>query len=229
VTLVLCFSFLVACSDDSGASGTDKGPQADTLAADGQAGSDGSSTDGPISDGAAPNDTTPTEGGPQPTEGGPTPVDSAPTPVDSATPLDAGGPTQDASGPSSLQVTIDKVSVWANLMPIVPPDPTHVTLALSLTNTGKQPVKNVTLTNAAIVAVKGSKATPIQLVAQPGFSGNVPGGQTVQATFSKVLGTSATPLPAKCGDNVEVGFTVAFSGGQVGPLTSSAVPFTCAL
>jgi hypothetical protein len=241
VSLVICISFLAACSDDTGVT-ADKGGQSDTLVTDAQAG-DSAVTDGPLADSTKPGDAEPADGskpadgpqptdggpkpvdgGPKPVDGGPKPVDGGPKPVDSATPVDA-GPAADAS--SSFQVKIDKVSVWADLMPPVSPDPTHVTLTLSFTNTGKQPVKNITLTQAAILAVKGGKATPIQLVAQS-FGGSVPGGQTVQATFKKVLATTTTPLPAKCGDNVQVRFTVSFNGGTVGPLTTSAVPFTCA-
>jgi hypothetical protein len=204
----LCLA-LAAC-DDEGTSPSDSGAP-DQLVADGLV-ADGPVADGPVGEGG-------TTDGPL-ADGQPT--DQAV--VDGLPPPD--GPVADAA-PVSLQVVFDKVDVWANLMPIVPPDPTHVNLTLSFTNNGTQQISGIQLIDSAIQPVPTGTQQPIDLVPTGSFNGKVPAGQTVTVDFNKVQKSSSTPYPT-CGSTVKIGTTVSYTGGKLGPLWSGDAPFTCA-
>jgi len=201
----LCL-MLAAC-DDEGTSPTDSGAP-DQLVADGLV------ADGPVGEGV--------------TTDGPTPdQQSTDQAVVDGLPPTPDGPVADAA-PASLQVKFDKVEVWANLMPMVPPDPTHVNLTLSFTNSGTQQVSGLQLIDSVIQPVPTGTAQAIDLTPTTSFNGKVPAGQTVTVDFSKVQKSTSTPQPTTCGAMVKVGTTVSTDSGKVGPLWSGDAAFTCA-
>jgi hypothetical protein len=120
--------------------------------------------------------------------------------------------------------------VWANLMPIVAPDPTHANVKMSFTNQGTSDVTGVKLINAALTAYNSptSKAHPLVLQPASGFTGVVPAGQTQQADFTHTPSTTQTPVPFPCGTQVQVRTEVSSSAGALGPLLSKPVTFDCA-
>lgn len=161
---------------------------------------------------------------------GKAPLDSKPAPdlgpiADWAQPVDQ-KPAEAAPGTFSASIT--QVSVWANLMPPAPPDPTHVKLTLTFKNSGSSDITNVSLTGTTLINASGTGYThALTMKPTTTFSGVVKAGATLTVDFSNVPKTTSTPLPFTCSTQVKAYATVATGQGSQGPIWSSATSFQC--
>jgi hypothetical protein len=130
-------------------------------------------------------------------------------------------------GPAALKVSIVKAYAWANLMPVVPPDPTRATMTVRFTNSGSTTIGGIKLQEAAIVGASGSPVHPLTMKSTSPFGGQVEAGASASVDYRSVASTKSTPVPFKCDAGVKLRIRVAYSGGSVGPVESAQISFKC--
>lgn len=215
---------LGACSDDatttdSGATDMSRrdGPAADTRAADGPGG-DARAGDGLAADSASP-DARRSDGAP---------ADQSARDGNADQGARDGGGGGDASGSSSLTARIDAVYAWANLQPIVAPDPTHATITLELKNSGSGAISAIAISAAEIASTKAPLKTHTLAAMKPivAWNGTLAAGATVSIQFQNTPSGVQTPVAFGCNDKVELSMTLTSSSGAVGPLKKTTT-FNC--
>ena len=132
-----------------------------------------------------------------------------------------------AGGPPGLTVTVAKAAAWANLMPVVPPDPTYASLRVALVNGGEARVSGVLLLDGALEG-PGGVTHPLMLKPQSGDEVVVPAGQTATVEFVHRPGSEPTPVPFGCGAKVRIRARITTGQGEVGPLVTDEFSFVCA-
>jgi hypothetical protein len=129
-----------------------------------------------------------------------------------------------AAGP--LDLVIQDFNAWADMMPPVPSDPIHIELTLKLTNTSQSDITGVQLLGAFL-----SGATPpgnYVFMQSNQFSGTVPAGSVVIASFKKVQAQYPVLVP-KCGGNVTFSALLLWIDcSQTRAIQVDPSPFTCA-
>lgn len=155
------------------------------------------------------------------------PGDAAPDNRFDLPPLDAG--PADATWTAPLQIKVVKLTAWADLMPMVPNDPTFSWLTLELSNNGATELTGIKLSSCAFLPhpTGSAQATSYKPSTSSSFNGSLPGGLSTQVAFHKVQQFNKTPLPTACGSQLRVQFTVDSSAGAIGPLYAGPIAFKC--
>ncbi len=211
--LGLLAALLVIGCDSNTAGGTDAATQTDA----------GTNPDASIqADANTQSDAAPqSDASPQPDSA----VGDAAVDPDSAVTPDAGHGPDGGSG--DLVITWSSASMWANCMPMVPPDPWNGTIDLTYDNTaGSTPAHATVLGARMIFQVTGSPA--INITVNPTAVGPIAAGTSATRTHTKTGSTN--DLPGDCGycSNTVVFEVTLNVGGQQVLVTSPAQAVNCA-
>jgi len=131
--------------------------------------------------------------------------------------------------PGALTAKIVKASAWANLMPIVAPDPTRASVEIELKNTSGSDVTGIKVQNAELQSLASPPAShPLTMVTtMSSFTGVIKAGQTKTVGFAHQTSTNKVPVPFKCGSQIKMLLEVVYDGGKIGPLEQNPVSFQC--
>jgi len=131
--------------------------------------------------------------------------------------------------PGAVVVTFGPVVDWdvfANCMPIVPPDPWQVHFDLVYDNSQGTTAATVDILSAELIL--GAPGTALSITVSPATSGTIPAGATIAVTHTKT--GALNDLPGDCGycnTTATIEVTVEI-GGQATTITSPPFTVMCA-
>jgi hypothetical protein len=127
---------------------------------------------------------------------------------------------------SDLSVTWVEGNIWANLQPVVPPDPIRCHVILSVTNTNTQyPFTRVAIPGATVtLTATGEVLGTIPL--DTDWDGRLAAGETATVRLSKDLGDQWIFDPP-CDQPVLMGLIIENADGESTSFTSVVLTFEC--
>jgi len=167
---------------------------------------------------AAPGDAAPGDAGPD--LDGALPDGATP---DGATP---DGALPDAGG-GELVLTLGTIQMWANCMPMVPPDPWHLELDVTYDNSAGVTAATAVVTSVTVIFSGGSNPS-LDMTVTPTVVGPVAAGASTTVTHTKTASSPDLPNDCGlCGSQATLEVRVDLGGTEV-LLTSSPFQPTCA-
>ncbi|MCA9669127.1 MAG: hypothetical protein KC503_26205 [Myxococcales bacterium] len=232
LTTSLCFVFAVGCGDSTPGSGDaggdltarEAGAEASTdgpPVGDGPGGADMQRDAPPAGDGT-PGDGTPSDGTSSEASAGDGPTGDGGS-TDSS--VDSG--SADTNAAKDFKAKINDVYAWANLQPVVAPDPTHTTVTLELKNNGSAAVSNIAIQSAVLTSTNTPSKTHTLSGLAPigGFNGTLAAGSTVTVQYKNTPSSQQTPVAFTCNEKVDLALVVSSSDGYVS--LSANTTFNC--